>query len=190
MAEPTLLGMTKNEWDLYYVLGSWLSAVGTLATVIVALYLANRTSRHTAKVSISSVIMFSVPTTKSEQRFIQFSIVNTGERPIRIEQIGWRAGLFRRSFVVQGFDRANSSAMPIDLSHGQKAKWMVPLNEGSSWEHRLAEKLLSPAGVCALWSLRGIFHTTIRRTFSAKPGASIVTKLREALSNYRTSTPE
>jgi hypothetical protein len=183
--EPRFLGFTKDEWDLYNGLGTWLSAIGSLAAVIVALYLSSRSTRYKAKVSVTPVTMFSVADGDYVRRFLQFTVVNTGERPFRVEQLGWRSGLFSKHYVVQLFDREQSSPLPVELVHGQKAHWMIPTDAGRSWYQIIAEKLLIESGMWPIATLKATFHTTVGEAFTCRPSGQIRSRLRDALNQNR-----
>lgn len=181
--EATLLGLTKEQWDLSYTLATWVSAFASFLAVAVALWLASRQNRHRAKVTIKSVIVFNVPRTGDPERYVQFNVVNTGDRPIKITQIGWASGVFRKTNVVQHFTREKSSSMSIELAHGQNATWLVPVDQFGqfSWENDIAAKLLQPAGVLPIFTLRGVVSTTVGRAFAARPDSTIRERLAKAL---------
>ncbi|MBZ2208457.1 hypothetical protein [Massilia soli] len=189
MVEATLWGMSKSEWDLYAVFGTLLSAVASLLAVVVALYLANRSSGHTALVTIHPIIQLNGPKYQTQERFIQITVVNTGERPIRIEQIGWRVGIARKAHAIQTFDQSSSAKLPTELSHGQSARWSIPTDHssGASWESDIAAKLLHDSGVLGVWSFRAFVYTSVGRTFFARPGSVIKARLTQALRDYRDS---
>ena len=46
--------------------------------------------------------------------FVVFKLVNRGERPLRITQIGWKIGLFRKRYALQLYDQSMSK-LPVDL---------------------------------------------------------------------------
>jgi len=181
MSDPTLFGISKSFWELINSFAGWFSATGSLVTAGIALYIANRAAKPTAKVSVGHRLIIGPGVSQPYPAFAQFKIVNTGDRPIRVVQIGWRAGLFKKSFAVQMYDETHSSRLPIELSHGQEAVWMVPLEmPDEPWAEQFAKKMLLPHYRSALWSLRGQFFTSIGQEFKAKPGASLIKHIKEA----------
>ena len=181
MAEPTFLGIGKAEWDLYNSFSSWIAAFATLAAVLVSLYLARRSARPTASVTAGTYIDFTVGGPDKGRKVIQLKIVNTGDRPIRIINIGWRVGIFRKRFATQKFLVLESSPLPVDLTHGQEAFWVVPVDCGDEpWPERFAARMLKPDARSSLLSLRAEFYSSVGIVFRVKPAASLLKILAEA----------
>lgn len=104
--DPTLLGIGKAEWELYNSFSSWLSAFATFAAVLVSLHLARRAGQPRAKCRVSYRITI-IPGWKGRPpEFVSFKIVNTGDHPIRVTNIGWRTGLWKKRYGMQVFDHA------------------------------------------------------------------------------------
>src|SRR5687768_8447092 len=113
MAEPSFLGISKAHWDLINGFANWFAAVGSIAAAWVALYIANRGSKPSAQVSVGHRIIVGPGSREPYPEYATFRVVNTGDRPIRITQLGWRTGLFRKRYAVQMHDQTISSKMPI-----------------------------------------------------------------------------
>lgn len=182
MDQITFLGVSKSHWDLINSFSNWLSAIGTIAAVIVSLWLASRAWRLQAKVSVGHRIIIQTGARGEYPEIMVFQIVNTGERPIRVKSIGWRTGIFRwKRFAPQMHDQQQSSPLPIELSHGQEASWIVPLNPGDDgWMIKFTDKMLKPRLRYACATLRAEFHTSIDHTFSIKPEAGLLRRIRQA----------
>jgi hypothetical protein len=181
MPEPSFLGISKTEWDLINSFANWFAAAGTFAAAWVALYLARRAARPTARVSVGHRIIVGAGYKKPYPEFAMFRIVNTGDRPIRVSQLGWRTGIFRKRFAIQMFDATQSSPLPVDLTHGQEASWLVPFaSREEPWPEYFAKGLLSPNHRSAVWSLRAQFFTSVGHVFEAKPEESLLKPLRQA----------
>lgn len=121
-----------------------------------------------------------------EDSFLRFSIVNTGERKIIIQQLGWQIGWFEKTYAFQRADGVQeSSPLPIAVEHGESAQWYLRLGrttvDPDCWERHFAKKILLGHGNLGLHSLRGVFQTSIGTSFKVKPKSSIMTRLREAL---------
>lgn len=183
---PILFGLSKDEWDAFNVIGTWLSAVASFGAVLVALYLANRANKPSAMVSVTSVVVLHGPG-RPIHKFLMFRIVNSGDRVLKIEQITWRIGIFKRVRALQTFDHALASPLPVELSHGQKAEWLVPFDAAAddSWAYDFAKGIIIPAGRSPLSSLRAQFHTTLGHVFSARPCGVTMNALRAALLRLR-----
>ena len=181
MTEPTLFGISKPVWEMINSFANWFAAAGSLAAAGVALYLANRAGKPSALVTIGHRIVIGPGSKKPYPEFALFKIANTGDRPIRVVQIGWRMGLFRKRFAVQMYDESQSSPLPVELSHGQEATWMIPLNaRDEPWTEYFSKGLLLPHYRTALWTLRGQFFTSIGHVFEKRPETNLVNRLKEA----------
>ena len=181
MPEPTFFGISKIVWEMINSFANWFAAAGSLAAAGVALYLASRAAKPSALVTIGHRILLGPGSTKPYPELVLFNIVNTGDRPIRVIQIGWRTGLFRKRYAVQMYDESQSSPLPIELSHGQEATWMIPLSaRDEPWTEYFARDFLLPHYRTALRTLRGRFITSVGHVFEKKPEQNFVNHLKEA----------
>jgi hypothetical protein len=186
MIEPSLWGLSKSEWELINSFANWLSAIGTLAAVVVSLYLASRYARPQAKLTVGHRIAIEPGVKDFYPEYIQFHVVNTGERPITITQIGWKVGLRKKRYAVQMFETLASSPLPVELSHGQEAKWMVPLNAREEhWLVRFARDMLLPNFRIGCFTLRAQAFTSLGHVFETKPESGLLSKLKEAAKGVR-----
>ncbi len=181
MADPTLFGISKANWDLFNGFANWFSAAGSFAAAAAALYIANRASKPTASVSVGHRISIGPGSTAPYPEFVAFRIVNTGDRPIRITNIGWKIGVFRKRYALQLHDAPMSSPLPIDLTHGQEATWYVPLDaRDEPWLVYFAKGMLLPHYRSAVWSMRAQFHSSVGFVFETRLEKGLRQKLKEA----------
>lgn len=188
MVQPDLIvGFTKDQLDALNVLGTWVSAFGSIAAAVVALYLANRAGAQKVRINVATVITFTAghPLFQPEdetKRFLRFEVVNTGDRPVRITNLGWRTGFFRKFHCVQMIPAVvGNSAMPVSLDHGELASWLIPLdNSSNSWERHFADTFLRDAGISKFLSLRGTCQTSLGNVFVTRPGAELIKRLKSA----------
>jgi hypothetical protein len=181
MAEPTFLGVDKSTWDLVNGFANWFSAFGSFAAAAVALYIANRSARPTAQLTVGHRISIGPGSTTPYPEYAVFRIVNTGDRPIPIVQIGWSIRWPTRRAAVQMFEQSLSSRLPIDLTHGQEASWYVPLSAREEpWLEYFAKGMLMPHPKLSLWSLRAQAFSSVGFTFTAKPEHGLYRRLKEA----------
>ena len=181
MAEPSFLGLSKTHWDLINGFSSWFAAVGSVAAAWVALYIANRAAKPSAQLSVGHRIVVGPGSQKPYPEYATFRVVNTGDRPITVTQIGWRVGLLRKRFAVQMYEQTMSSKMSIELTHGQEAVWYVPLvAREETWTEYFADGMLMPHYRMALWTLRAQFFTSIGHVFEARPEEGLLRRLRAA----------
>jgi hypothetical protein len=188
MVQPNLIGgFTKDQWDVINVLGTWMSAFGSIAAAIVALYLANRSGAQRAKATVTTIIVFTPRSElfanhKEVEHFLRFEIVNRGDRPVRIVSLGWRAGFFRKSQCVQMIPEvAGNSSLPVNLEHGESARWLIPLKDSpESWEHYFADKFLRDVGIGKFVTLRATFQTSLGNVFTVRPGPTAIDRIKKA----------
>ena len=182
MNDPAFLGLGKAQWELIDSFSNWLSAIGTIAAVVVSLWLASRSSRPRAKVRVGHRLIIQAGAKGKYPEVIVFSIVNTGERPIRVTTIGWKLGLLRwRRQALQMHDERMSSPLPIELAHGQEATRTVPLlAEEEGWMNSFPRKMLLPHWRMSCATLRATFFTSVGATFVAKPESNLLSLVRQA----------
>lgn len=181
MIEPSFLGISKSAWDMINGFANWFAALGSLAAAVVALYIANRAAKPTARVSVTQNLIVASGSSPPYPEFARFRIVNTGDRPIRITQLGWKWGVFRKRYAIQMHEHPLSSGLPVELSHGQEANWYIPFSVGPEpWPEYFAKKALLPRYRIALWTLRGQFYSSVGYVFEARPEATLLNYLRAA----------
>jgi hypothetical protein len=175
LMELTLFGIGKAEWELYNSFSNWVSAFATLAAVLVSLHLARRSGRPRAKVSVSLRLIITPGSSGKIPHVISFSIVNTGDRVIRVTSIGWQVGFWKKRYAYQSHDPGQSSEMPIELSHGQEASWSFPTDFGDDpWPDYFRRKVMSPNFWLSRKTLRAYFQTSVGETFVTRPNASVL----------------
>ena len=181
MSEVSFLGVSKAQWELVNSFANWLAAIGTVAAVIVSLWLATRASRLSATASVGHRLIVGSQGSKFPE-VVVFRIVNTGERPMRVTHIGWTIGFYKwKRNALQMHDQLQSSPLPVELSHGQEASWVVPLDaREEGWMNSFSRKMLLPNWRFSCATLRAQFATSVGRVFVVKPEASLVRRLRES----------
>jgi len=180
MSDPIFLGIDKSSWDLFNGFANWASAAASFAAAFAALYIANRAAKPTAKLTVGYRISIRTDSTKPYPEYAVFRIVNTGDRPIRVVQIGWSIRWPHKRTAVQLFHESLSSPLPVDLSHGQEASWFIPLNAlDPPWLERFSQKMLMPHYRLSLFSLRAQAVSSVGFEFSTKPEVTLLNHLRE-----------
>ena len=182
MTDLVFLGITKTQWELINSFSSWLSAIGTIAAVVVSLWLATRASRLRCNAHAGHRLIIEHGMQGNFPEVIIFRIINTGDKPFRVNSIGWTTGVFRwKREAMQMHDRVQSSPLPVELQHGQEAQWVVPLlSDEQGWMKSFPAKMLRPHPMYRCATLRAIFVTSVGKTFTARPEAGLLKKIREA----------
>lgn len=149
--------------------------------MVIALYLARRASAPKAQVSVGHRIIVTPGRDGPCPEYLVFQVANRGERPLRITQLGWKVGLWRKKLAVQMYEESLSSKLPVDLTHGEEAKWFVPLAAREEpWLTYFAKDMLMPHYRTSCFTLRGQFFSSLGDVFQAKPEGPLLVKLRKA----------
>jgi hypothetical protein len=190
MSETSFLGLSKTQWDLINSFANWASAIGSFTAAWVALHLANRIARPTAKVNVGHRIMVGSGDEPPYPEFVSFRIVNSGDRTFRVTHIGWRIGVLRKRHALQMYEPSMSNHLPVELGHAQEANWLVPMSfSGRQWAEHFAKNfvmqeksgLLARAhAYVALKSLRAVFATSLGNEFLTKPEGNLLERLSTA----------
>ena len=181
MPEPSIFGITKPQWDMFNGFANWFGALGSFTAAFIALYIANRSSKPSARATVGHRVLIYPGGEKPNPEYVVFRIVNTGDRPIQVIQIGWKLGLFRKRFAVQICDPSLSSKFPAELSHGQEGSWFIPLTtQEGPWLEYIAREMLLPYPRIALWTIRGQIFSSVGHVFEARLEEGILKRLKAA----------
>ena len=78
--------MESSQIQFWSMVAAWLGAIGTTSAVIVSLWLASRAGRVRLKVKVEAYSLEG----NTEPQAIIWSVTNTGDRRVTIEQVGFR----------------------------------------------------------------------------------------------------
>lgn len=173
------------------VLGVWVASIGTLAAVVVSLWLARKGYAIRLRPRVSHRI-YVPPGGASHSEVILIEVTNKGLRQAQLMGLGWRTGLFsfgpcRRREAYQTVDvRVGNSSLPVELSDGQVAIYMIPATAatGEDWYAGLAE-------IAGSWlrrrTLRLLAWTSTGEMFTARPESSFMKQLNRAVAATATA---
>jgi hypothetical protein len=126
------------QWDVVNAIAQSVSAVGTLAAVVVSLTLARKQnrSRLRVRVGVAHIVQQGGP---DFGRFLQVSVVNVGFRDTTISTLGWSVGVLKPVHLIQTLSLHElSSTLPRKLAPSESANFLFP------WERFL--ELAGPLG--------------------------------------------
>jgi hypothetical protein len=187
MQEIIFLGITESQWELINSFANWLAALGTIGAVIVALYLANRSTYPRAKITIGQRLIIESGSQETPE-YIFFQIVNIGQVPLNIVQIGWKTGFFNKRYAIQLYEPTLSGKLPIEISHGQEAQWFIPMKvKNEPWTEHFAKGFLLPNWRLSNFFLRGLIHSSLGVKFTAKPENSLISLLKDTCKKMKKS---
>ena len=125
---------TVETWRFINSFAPWLAGIGTLAAVIISLYLALGRTRVRLRVSAGhrTIIWPNLPNDK----IVEIKVVNTGFCDAQVTEIVWKVGTFRKRHLLQAFNFSLryrhlddcSDRLPKRLSHGEQACYIIPFN--------------------------------------------------------------
>lgn len=181
----TLFGWPLTKWQIINSFANWLSAIGTIAAVVVSLYFAVYARRPRARVSASWRLLIQPGGKPPWPEMLVLEVTNIGDRPIRITSIGWEAGRFKKVRAFQDampYMRGMDSPMPADLREGEQARWAIPktLQDGTEWLDDFAKKILMPKWKLRLRTLKVRAFTSTGYAFEAEPEKTVKNLLKEA----------
>ncbi len=87
--------MTAADNQLYTLIISFFSAVGTIGAVIVALYLARLNRKVSLKIDVD---IFEFPNTPDEE-YVFIQVVNDGYQPVCVKNILFQYGIFNKTII-------------------------------------------------------------------------------------------
>ncbi len=185
MDQYEFLGLPQSQWAFINTFADWFSAFATIAAVWLSLWLARKATQPKARLRCAVVITIGNGFPRRE--YVNFSIVNTGDRPIRVTNIGWKLGLFKKRFAVQmpGGEPHINSPLPVDLTHSQTANWFVStedVHDGENWLQDFGGKMIAGRSVWLnLLTLRAQAYTSTGHVFSVKPSRDLIKLLHKAV---------
>lgn len=156
------------DWQFVNSFAPWFSALGTISAVIVALYLARRDKQIRLHIAAGHRVILSQGQEGPPPQYLAIRITNIGYRDVLITGIGWRIGLFKKSYAVQTIPRDGiSSALPIRMQDGDEACYYLPLFSDTEWLKQFIQKMLFPS---LQWNLNFTYvqvFTSVGKVFEA-----------------------
>jgi len=175
-----------TSYELWSVLGAWFGAAGTIASVIVALYLASKNNRINLKVYLNIVVV----TPNINKKYLAFQIINSGLLPVTINSISWHAYkkvnfiakyLFISNFIfekilhrfiykdlfscLQTFKGEFTANLPKTVKYGESCIFTYPLLDATPIEDMFI-KINKEANIKTLYA---VVHTSIGKRIYIKP---------------------
>lgn len=162
--------MDQETWKFINTFAPWLSAIGTLAAVIVSLYLARSEKPIKLEIRAGHRMMIEQGQKGEPTPLLYIGATNRGYRPAIITNIGWKLGFLKNRYAIQMTTGAiqGSSTMPVKIDDGEEAKWLLSLERDDNWVKRFSREFLMPNPRLNLFWLRLQIHTSIGKTFNAR----------------------
>jgi hypothetical protein len=162
-----------ETWRFINTFAPWLFAIGTIAAVIVSLYLAFKNRRLNLKVTAN------LTTIQDEGAVIgtynSVSAVNLGNREVTITGVGWSLPFKKtKLFQIPGAPKY-STKIPTRLRDGEEADFFMPAKPGQGGDDWIpkVKKYLGWAPRLKVHFLRAHVHTSVGKTFATRLGRHV-----------------
>jgi len=156
-----------KTYEILNLLSQFLAAIGTIAAVITALYLANRDRKPFLIVNSSKfALIHNAP--KATTDYMMIHITNSGLRPITIVNAGWKIGIFKPRTSIQFFNNRDplGTVLPKELKDGES------LSVSLLWDDFVLKSIpdiLGDRKYSILCKLKGYFKIYIATSISRTP---------------------
>ena len=162
--------MRKETWEFINSFAPWLSAIGTIAAVIVSLYFSKKDKLIKLRINVGTRIIITPGLIdKIQPQVINISITNIGYRKVTVKLVGGRLGIFKKkAFIINILPTINSQSLPATLEESEDIQLNIPLNQ-NDWIRDFANGHLSKSPFFLTTSLRFIAYTSVGKNFQCKP---------------------
>jgi hypothetical protein len=126
----------KETWKFINTIAPWLSAIGTIAAVVVSLYLARQGKSVKLDITAGHRLMATPGIKGPYPEYLAIRIVNTGHRDVQITNIEWKVGFFKKQMqhAIQLIEPDGiSSPLPVWLRYGEQSNYYIPLGVKREW---------------------------------------------------------
>lgn len=122
---------TQDTWRFFNSFADWLSGLGTLAAVWVALHLARRDDSVRLRISGGIWHLFQRGVSDWREEVVNVNITNIGRRPATVTHVWWEVGLVRKVkyLWVIGDTSLFGVKLPVKLEDGEEATIGFPLKQ-------------------------------------------------------------
>lgn len=158
----------------------WLSAIGTLLAVIVALYFSRKRSKISCLVE-SNISKIIEQDESNSIDVISISIVNIGTRAFTIHSIYWQYGMIKKKLFFQPPTLSNySTELPKNISDGEEVNIYIPI--------KIFHKLINESRIyfrnylfIKKYFLKIVVYTSTRKRIIKRVGKSIRSEIKVVL---------
>ncbi|MFQ5852936.1 MAG: hypothetical protein ACE5JU_20440 [Candidatus Binatia bacterium] len=135
----------QETWKFINSFAPWLAAIGTVAAVITALYLARKDARIQLKVRALIRFVAIVGTDLGPgPDYVSVEVSNVGRRVATVTYIYWKTGIFRKkNYVWLVPQNPYSANIPVKLHDGEQATFMDLMTQFERGIKKFAEEDLS-----------------------------------------------
>ncbi len=177
MTEPAFLPQTLVD---YAQIGS---AIGTLAAVVISLFLANRRPSPLLKISCSRKVIVWHQQKGAAPEYLTFNAVNEGETPATIVNVAWRLSLplRKKRWAIQDVTSSDyivrNPPLPHKLQHGESATFFIGLQGQYDWTNNIRKSGFFNEGIRSRKDceyLRAVIFTSVGKPSICKPDNEVL----------------
>lgn len=183
--------IAKETWQFVNTFAPWLSAFGTIAAVITALYLARRADklRLQLRVGIRTMAVRGGVGDHGKE-YVWVSITNLGRRKAHITHMFWKPVPWRKSGLIWiAPENQYSSKFPTTIDDGESANYVLSVEEfRERFGDRARELFAGFAGGIRLKTLRFCVSTSTGDTFYQRPETELRALLGEIANEQGATT--
>lgn len=166
--------------QIWNVVGTWLAGIATFLAVLVSLYLSRKAEAVSIKAAVGVRLVFDGDGSPAEE-YLAFDVVNTGDRPVNIVSVGWSVGNRKnKRFCIQPVAGQYTHQYPKQLSHGEKASFLVSLGAVPNWSKEFACGFVRDTSGSHLKTLRALVNTSVGKAIEVIPEKNLLERLRAA----------
>ncbi len=180
--------LTKNQRmtfdqkiQVILAVGTWFAAIGTIAAVVVALYLVRRTEKVRLKTHVGLRVLVGAD---GQIEHLNMNVTNVGEKPVTVNSIGWAIGKGKeRRYCIQPVYGKWTSQYPVELSHGKSVDFMVSFLDVPDWLYEFSTGFVKDLSNKSIKTLVAQIFTSVGQTIEVRPEGNLIERLREVASS-------
>ncbi len=179
----TMLGFSKDEWEIIGAIATCLSVVVTAAAVGVSLWLAFRPDRYDIGFTAGIRVMVTRGEKGPTPEYLTFHVVNKGRRPAKVTGFGWRMGHRGKNVGtwIQLLDGPQNPQLPKLLDDGEYAHWFAPLQTFLNSEGKFQQS----NGRVNFNQFYAVAVLSTGQEIRVKPEPALLTRIKEANASKR-----
>ena len=159
-----------STWECVNSFSNWLSAVGTIATAALALWLSVRDRRINVRSRLTVSLVPGRDPRVLDQRVFSLDFTNEGPRTVTVTNHAWRLPFVKGMlFMFPNMDTAVAhlcSKLPLELTDGKTGHTFYPIDHFVKLEE--PEKVFFPASRwrawLRIWFFRLYVHTSVGKS--------------------------
>ena len=189
MSDCTFLGLSPQEWEIINGFANWLAAIGTIAAVVVSLWLARRQDKPRGNIWADVSPVYFSKNSPNNRTYLIVKAVNVGDRPITVTHLSLSFGLFKKVYVaIPKACPEISALLPVELPYGKEVEWYIPLEtEQFKWVDNVAKHIIESHPRVHVRAVRVHAYTASGHVLESKPDVSVASAFEQACERIRST---